>query len=73
MVYRTAKLCCGKRINSKSMEKEEESYLGKKVSELNIHEQRFRKFMQLMRVHKTLEKAEVIHKKMPGNSGSFSR
>jgi hypothetical protein len=55
------------------MEKEEESYLGKKVSELNIHEQRFRKFMQLMRVHKTLEKAEVIHKKMPENSGSFSR
>jgi hypothetical protein len=67
MVYRTTKLCCEKRINSKSMEKEEELYLGKKVSELNIHEQRFRKFVQLMRMHKTLEKAEVTHKKMPKN------
>ena len=36
----------------------EELYLGKKVSELNIHEQLFRKMMQLMRVHKLLEKAE---------------
>jgi hypothetical protein len=43
----------------------EELYLGKKVSELNIHEQRFRKMMQLMRVHKMLEKAEKIHKPMP--------
>ncbi len=43
----------------------EELYLGKKVSELNIHEQRFRKMMQLMRVHKLLEKVEKIHKPMP--------
>ena len=43
----------------------EELYLGKKVSELNIYEQRFRKMMQLMRVQKMLEKAEKIHKPMP--------
>ena len=43
----------------------EELYLGKKVSELNIHEQRLRKMMQLMRVHKMLEKAEKVHKTMP--------
>ncbi|MDP1814961.1 hypothetical protein [Lacihabitans sp. CS3-21] len=43
----------------------EELYLGKKVSELNIHEQRFRKMMQLMRVHKMLEKAQKIHKPIP--------
>jgi hypothetical protein len=43
----------------------EELYLGKKVSELNIHEQRFRKMMQLMRIQKMLEKAEKIHKSMP--------
>ncbi|WP_255080109.1 hypothetical protein [Lacihabitans sp. CCS-44] len=42
----------------------EELYLGKKVSELNIHEQRFKKMMQLMRVQKMLEKAEKIHKPM---------
>jgi hypothetical protein len=43
----------------------EEVYLGKKVSELNIHEQRFRKMMQLMRVHQVIEKAEKIHNPMP--------
>ncbi len=47
------------------MEKEEELYLGKKVSELNIYEQRFRKMMQLMRIHKMLEKAEKVYKKLP--------
>lgn len=47
------------------MKKEEELYLGKKISELNIHEQRFRKMMQLMRVQKLLDKAEITHKKMP--------
>jgi hypothetical protein len=43
---------------------EEELYLGKKVSTLNVHEQRFRKMVQLMLVHKMLEKAEKIHKKL---------
>lgn len=47
------------------MEKAEEFYLGKKVSELNIHEQRFRKMMQLMRIQKMLNKAEITHKIMP--------
>lgn len=45
------------------MEKEEELYLGKKVSELNIYEKRFSKLMQMMRVNKMLEKAEKVHKK----------
>ena len=44
---------------------EESLYFGKKISELNIYEQRFRKLMQLMRVSKMLEKAEKTHKKMP--------
>lgn len=47
---------------------DEELYLGKKVSELNIYEKRFRKLMQLMqlmRVNKMLEKAEKVHKKLP--------
>lgn len=47
------------------MEKDEELYLGKKVSEPNIYEKRFRKLMQLMRVNKMLEKAEKVHKKLP--------
>jgi hypothetical protein len=46
---------------------DEEYYLGKKITELNIYEQRLRKMMQLMRVHKMLEKAEKIHKKLPEN------
>lgn len=70
MVYRTAKLCGEKQIKSEFMEKEEELYLGKKISELNIYEQRFRKFAQLMRMHKTLKKAEVTHKKMPEDGHS---
>jgi hypothetical protein len=40
---------------------------GKKKSELNFHEQRLRKMMQLIRVHKMLEKAEKIHEKLPEN------
>lgn len=52
-------------MKSKIMEKAEEFYLGKKVSELNIHEQRFRKMMQLMRIQKMLNKAEITHKIMP--------
>lgn len=52
-------------MKSKIMEKAEELYLGKKVSELNIHEQRFRKMMQLMRIQKMLNKAEITHKIMP--------
>jgi hypothetical protein len=47
----------------------EKLYLGKKISELNIHEQRLRKMMQLMRIHKMLEKAEKIHKKLPEEDG----
>jgi|GEM_PF-1501696 hypothetical protein len=49
------------------MKREEELYLGKKISELNVHEQRFRKMMQLMRAKKMMDKAEVTHKKMPQN------
>jgi hypothetical protein len=45
--------------------KKEEFYLGKKVSDLNVYERRFRKAMQLMRVHKMLEKEEKVHKPMP--------
>jgi hypothetical protein len=34
------------------MKREEELYLGKKISELNVHEQRSRKMMQFMRAKK---------------------
>lgn len=43
----------------------EELYLGKKNSELNIHEKRFKKLMQLMRVHKMLNTATKTHKTLP--------
>ena len=46
---------------------EEEMYLGKKVSELNIWEVRFRKTVQLMKIHNTLKIAKVSHKKLPKN------
>lgn len=47
---------------------EEELYLGKKNSELNIYELRLRKNMQIMRIHKMLVKAEKVHK-IPPNDG----
>lgn len=43
----------------------EELYLGKKMSELNVHEKRFKKLMQLMRIHKMLKEAPKTHKIIP--------
>lgn len=43
------------------------TYFGKKLSELNLYQRRFRKLMQLLRVNKMLEDAEKVHKTMPEN------
>jgi hypothetical protein len=51
----------------KSHENIEEQYLGKKLRDLNIYEQRFKKLMQLMRINKMIEQAPKIHKKLPNN------
>lgn len=42
-------------------------YLGKKIIELNIHEKRFKKAMQLMKIHIMLEKAEKELKTLTDN------
>jgi hypothetical protein len=45
-------------------------YLGKKISELNTHELRFMRLMQLMLLDRMLKSAKITHKPMP-ESGSF--
>ena len=51
----------------KSRPVSDDFYLGKKVSELNIYEQRFGKLIQLIRLDKMLKSAEITHKKIPNN------